>query len=631
MERQRIENFDGWAAVFAKKTTDFEFSVTNEIIAKERFRHFIKVPELALFYNEVTDYKTAKHIQLDKPALKEELVNLKPTEDQKAFIKALMAFAKTGDGVLIGRPPLSDDEDKGRMLIATNYAKKMAVDMRLIDPNRYDDHPGNKISVCAKKVSEIYQESEAHRGTQIIFSDIGTPKPAEFNLYDALKEKLVSEYNIPPFQITYIHDWSDKKKPELFRKMNEGQIRILIGSTEKAGTGLNVQRRVVAMHHLDIPWKPSELEQRNGRGARQGNLIAKQYFNNEVGNYIYAVEQSLDNYKFNLLKNKQTFISQMKNCELNVRSIDEGAIDEKTGMNFSEYIAILSGDTTLLQKSKLEKKVAVMESLRSVHHKEIWRSKLRLERMVEDCQRATGVLSQLQADQEKYSSQLQFVKDGSKANPIQLDGCSSPDPEKIGQHIIGLYKNWKPEHSDATEQKIGTLYGFNLFIRQQQESHEENGLFSYRTQNAFYVQSPNGGIKYTYNAGHPTVDNPKLTARHFLNALDRIEKIQQQYQREVDQLQKDIPVLEALTSKLFEKETELKAMKTELQSLEREISLKIQKTHLLQETNQGQNNLVQEPPEKYCTQYHKEQKRSNKLMPKKFFTSKAKTYTKIKL
>jgi N12 class adenine-specific DNA methylase len=157
MERQRIENFDGWAAVFARKTTDFEFSVTNEIIAKERFRHFIKVPELALFYNEITDYKTAKHIRLAKPELDETLVSIQPTPEQKAFIQNLMQFAKTGDGTLIGRPPLSREEDKGRMLMATNYAKKMAADMRLIDEDKYEDHSQNKVNVCARKVAELYR------------------------------------------------------------------------------------------------------------------------------------------------------------------------------------------------------------------------------------------------------------------------------------------------------------------------------------------------------------------------------------------------------------------------------------------------------------------------------------------
>jgi N12 class adenine-specific DNA methylase len=141
MARQQIDNFDGWAAVFARKTIDFEFSVTNEIIAKERFRHFIKVPELALFYNEITDFKTAKHINLDKPDLDESLVNIKPTPDQEDFISKLMAFAKTGDATLIGRKPLTKEEDNARMLIATNYAKKMSADMRLINED-YEDHPG---------------------------------------------------------------------------------------------------------------------------------------------------------------------------------------------------------------------------------------------------------------------------------------------------------------------------------------------------------------------------------------------------------------------------------------------------------------------------------------------------------
>lgn len=285
LSRQRIENFDAWAAVFARKTVDFEFSVTNEIMAKERFRHFIKVPELALFYNEITDYKTAKHINLDKPSLNEELVNIKPTPEQQEFIKKLMAFAKTGDGELIGRRKLTDEEDKGRMLIATNYAKKMAADMRLINSHLYSDHPNNKVNVCARKVAELYHQSSGQKGTQIVFCDIGTPKPNEFNIYDALKQKLQADFSIPTHHITFIHDWNERQKPELFRKMNNGDIRILLGSTEKAGTGLNVQAKVVAMHHLDIPWKPSELEQRNGRGARQGNVLAKQAYGNQIKNY----------------------------------------------------------------------------------------------------------------------------------------------------------------------------------------------------------------------------------------------------------------------------------------------------------------------------------------------------------
>ena len=585
MKRQQIENFDAWAAVYARKTVDFEFSVTNEIIAKERFRHFIKVPELALFYNEITDYKTAKHINLDKPELDEQLVNIPPTPDQLEFIKKLMAFAKTGDGELIGRPPLTKEEDKGRMLIATNYAKKMAADMRLINPHQYEDHPNHKVNVCARKISELYQQSIEQRGTQIVFSDIGTPKPDAFNIYDALKDKLISDFSIPANHITFIHDWTDRQKPELFRKMNNGEIRILLGSTEKAGTGLNVQRNVVGMHHLDIPWKPSELEQRNGRGARQGNILAKQEYGNKVKNYIYAVEQSLDNYKFNLLKNKQTFISQMKNCELNVRTLDEGSIDEKNGMNFSEYIAILSGDTTLLEKSKMEKKIAVLESLRNAHHKELVRSRFQLENLQADKEKTAQTLDRLNIDESNYRGQLQFDKDGTKLNPIQLDSFNSADAEGIGVFLIRLSANWKPNLAEDGAMKIGSLYGFDLYIRRQKETYEGNSMFEYRYQNIFYAEGKESGIKYSWNQGHINIDNPKLAARYFLNAIDRVDSLKEKYQKNLKELEQNIPMLQQLVVKPFEKENELAQLKKDVSKLEREISIKIQENQMKQHNN----------------------------------------------
>lgn len=577
MKRQHIENFDAWAAVFARKTVDFEFSVTNEIIAKERFRHFIKVPELALFYNEITDYKTAKHIQLDKPELDEQLVNIRPTPEQQIFIQQLMQFAKTGDGTLIGRAKLTDEEDKGRMLLATNYAKKMAVDMRLISENKYSDHPDNKVNVCARKLAAIYHETTSIKATQIVFSDIGTPKPDAFNVYDALKEKLVRDHQVASDHISFIHDWSDSRRPELFRKMNNGDIRILIGSTEKAGTGLNVQQRVVAMHHLDIPWKPSELEQRNGRGARQGNQIAKAYNGNKVQSYIYAVEQSLDNYKFNLLKNKQTFISQMKNAELNVRTIDEGAMDEKSGMNFSEYIAILSGDTTLLEKSKLEKKIAVLESLRHAHHKEQLHAGFKLDQLKEEKKNVQHIAEHLGSDAAHYHKVLQFEKDGSKSNPLLLEGKSSSDPEVMGRQLIQLYTAWKPADPSTDEQRIGSLYGFDLYIRRQKEAFEENGLFQYSYSNVFYAMRNETGIKYNWNQGHLNIDNPKLAARYFLNAIDRVDALTEKYNNQLKELDSNIPQFERLKSKPFEQEHELATLKLDVQRLEREITIKIQK------------------------------------------------------
>lgn len=582
MRRQQIENFDAWAAVFAKKTIDFEFSVTNEIIAKERFRHFIKVPELALFYNEITDYKTAKHIKLDKPEMDEQLINITPSPDQQEFIKKLMEFARTGDATLIGRLPLTREEDRGRMLIATNYAKKMAADMRLIDAFKYADHPNNKVNVCARKVAEIYTATTEHKGTQIVFSDIGTPKQNAFNIYDALKEKLIRDFNIPKHQITFIHDWTNKNKHELFRKMNNGEIRILLGSTDKAGTGLNVQKKVVAMHHLDIPWKPSELEQRNGRGARQGNIIAKEHYGNKVQNFIYAVEQSLDNYKFNLLKNKQTFISQMKNCELNVRTIDEGALDEQSGMNFSEYIAILSGDTSLLEKSRLEKKIAVLESLRVAHHKEIVRSKFQLDMHVSDKANDEKILNKLSIDEVIYKEKLQYDKDGAKLNPIQIDNCNSADAETIGKYLIKLNSEWKPKPNESDDLKIGELYGFDLFIRRQKEAYENKGIFEYHYHNTFYAEGKESGIKYFYNQGYINTDNPKLAARYFLNAIDRVQPLKEKYQKEIAEHDSNIQMLKQIIAKPFEKDNELSQLKQDVSKLEREISIKIQTNQMKQ-------------------------------------------------
>ena len=578
LERQHIGNFDAWAAVFAKKTTDFEFSVTNQITAKERFRHFIKVPELALFYNEITDYKTAKHISLDKPELEETLVNIHPTPDQQDFIGRLMKFAETGDATLIGRAPLSPEEDNARMLIATNYAKKMSADMRLIDPD-YEDHPDNKVNVCARKIAEIYHLSNEHKGTQIVFSDIGTPKPGVFNIYDALKQKLVRDFEIPEHEITFIHDWSDRQKPELFRKMNAGEIRLLIGSTQKAGTGLNVQARVLAMHHFDTPWRPSDLEQRDGRGARQGNWLAKQHYGNKVLNFIYGVEKSLDAYKFNLLKNKQTFISQMKNCELNVRTLDEGALDEKSGMNFSEYIAILSGDTTLLDKAKVEKKVAQLEGWKSAHFKEVARNRYSLESAEKELLSVKATLNGILKDQALYQKELKFAKDGAKLNPVILTGYDLADSEALGKKIIEFYRGWRPKRDEPAERHIGHLYGFGLYIRQQKEGYEEDNLFKYRLQNHLFAEGP-GGIKYLSGGGHPNVDNPKLAARYFLNAIDKVNGLRDTYEKKRSELEKEIPTLRELSQKTFEKEGELTELRVELRRLEGEIAAKIRETQM---------------------------------------------------
>jgi len=259
LKRQDIRCFDAWAAIFAKKTTDFEFNVTNNIVQKERFRYFIKVPELAAFYNEITDYRTAEAVGVDRPEKNEILHNIPPTPEQEDFIQKLMEFAKTGDATILGRPPLSETEEKAKMLIATDYARKMALDMRMIDPT-CEDHPDNKASHCAKIIADYYHRYDSHKGTQFVFSDLGTYRPGEWNVYSEIKRKLIEDYGIPSSEIRFIQECKNERARKMvIAAMNEGSVRVLFGSTSMLGTGVNAQKRCVAIHHLDTPWVRHEV------------------------------------------------------------------------------------------------------------------------------------------------------------------------------------------------------------------------------------------------------------------------------------------------------------------------------------------------------------------------------------
>jgi N12 class adenine-specific DNA methylase len=437
LERQGITTFDAWAAIFAKKSIDYEFSVTNEIVQKERFRYFIKVLELAAFYAEITDYRSAKDIGIDRPEKNEILHNIPPTPDQQEFIQKLVEFAKTGKAELLGREPLNEKEEKAKMLIATDYARKMSLDMRLINPDIYGDHVDNKASHVAKMVSNYYKKFGEHKATQFAFSDLGTYKPGEWNPCSEIKRKLVDDYGIPAHEIRFIQEAkTDKARKTMIADMNSGKIRVLFGSTEMLGTGVNAQKKCVAIHHLDAPWRPSDLEQRDGRGIRKGNDIAKLHADNKVDVLIYAVEKSLDAYKFGLLHNKQLFIRQLKNNSLGSRTIDEGSMDEKGGMNFSEYVAILSGNTELLEKARLEKKIASLESERQAFMRGKSSSRYKLENIMSDVEKNNGFINRISKDMEAFNSRVQYQSDGvTRLNPVQLDGLQGSNPKGVGAKL----------------------------------------------------------------------------------------------------------------------------------------------------------------------------------------------------
>lgn len=602
LERQDIRCFDAWAAIFAKKTTDFEFNVTNNIVQKERFRYFIKVPELAAFYNEITDYRTAEAVGVDRPQKNEILHNIPPTPEQEDFIQKLMEFAKTGDATILGRLPLSETEEKAKMLIATDYARKMALDMRMIDPT-CEDHPDNKASHCAKMIADYYKRYDNHKGTQFVFSDLGTYRPGEFNVYSEIKRKLIEDYGIPSSEIRFIQECKNERaRKAVIAAMNEGSVRVLFGSTSMLGTGVNAQKRCVAIHHLDTPWRPSDLAQRDGRGVRAGNEIAKIYADNKVDVIIYAVEKSLDSYKFNLLHCKQTFISQLKSGALGARTIDEGAMDEKSGMNFSEYMAILSGNTDLLDKAKLEKKIASLEGERKSFNRGKRDSELKLKSKTEELDSNRAILKGMTADYDKFMCQAKKDKDGNILNLITLNGLESNNLEVIGKQLQRMAKT---ERTDGEYKEIGAIYGFPIKVVS--ETSFESGLPF--VDNRFVVE---GHYKYQYNNGHLAKSDPIAAANNFLNALQKIQGYIEQYDSRCRTLEKEIPQLQEIASKVWKREDELKDLKIELASLDRKIQLELAPPQLApekEETNpaatlpMNERERALQPPQRVCANY----------------------------
>ena len=567
LEKQGINSFDAWAAVFAKKSTDYEFSITNEIIQKERFRTFIKVPELASFYAEICDFRTAKDIGIDRPEKNEILHNIPPTPEQEEFIGKLMEFAKNGDATLLGRAPLSESEEKAKMLIATDYARKMSLDLRMIDENGYSDHIDNKASHCAKLLNDYYQKYDAQKGTQFVFSDLGTYKPGgDFNIYSEVKRKLVEDYHIPSYEIRFIQECKNEKaKKAMVEAMNRGDIRIIFGSTSMLGTGVNAQQRAVAVHQLDTPWRPSDLEQRNGRAIRKGNMVAKEFADNKVDVIIYAVERSLDSYKFNLLHNKQLFINQLKTNTLGSRTIDEGSMDEDSGMNFSEYVAVLSGNTDLLEKAKLDKKIATLESERKNFLRERDAATGKLAEIDSSVSFHSDKIKEAKADLACFEKRVERDKEGNPINKLVIKGVE--DSTDIKVIAARLHEIEEKARTKSEYNKIGEVYGFSIMVKTESTSKD---LFDCSV-NRFFVKGQES-IYYTYNNGKLAAD-PKLACENFVNALERIPKVIESHEKEMAKVVTNKDVYTNIANSSWKKEDELRSLKGEAAELDRKIAL----------------------------------------------------------
>ncbi len=432
----------------------------------------------------------------------------------------------------------------------------------MISPH-YDDHIDNKASHCAAQIYSYYKKFDEYKGTQFVFSDLGTYKPGVWTPYSEIKRKLVEDYKIPAHEIRFIQEAkTEKARKTLIAAMNEGRIRVLFGSTDMLGTGVNAQKRAVALHHLDSPWRPSDLEQREGRAIRKGNEIAKLVADNKVDVIIYAVEKSLDSYKFNLLHNKQLFIQQLKTNNLGKRTIDEGSLDEKSGMNFSEYVAILSGNTDLLEKTKLEKRIAAMESERQAFNRSKSTARFRLEDIHQSIESHQGIITKMQTDWTAFSGALQKDESGNIINAIGIEGVDGSNPKLVGSRLNEFNESIR---TDNEFRKIGSLYGFSILVKT--EASMKDG-FDFK-ENRFFVEGKSG-LRYTHNNGHIAKD-PKLASSSFLKAMERIPYLIDNHKKYMENVGKDIPVLDEVVNSAWRKGSELKDLKSELTSLERKI------------------------------------------------------------
>ena len=359
-----IDYFDGWAADFGETVTALEMAPSGQgFRMRTRFAKFTNLPELMTLYRSFADVQTADMVKLDVPEAERITVTLEPSEQT---VQIAEEIAKRAEAIYNG----GVDPHLDNMLKVTSDGKKLALDVRCFDPFLKDEGSG-KLDECADNAAKVYEETNAIRGTQLIFCDLSTPKKPyenyeygeDFDVYNDLKHKLI-ERGIPEEEIAFIHDAkTDKEKQTLFDKMNEGRIRILIGSTEKCGAGTNVQKRLAALHHLDAPYRPRDLQQRDGRGIRQHNM------NKSVKIFTYVTKRTLDSYCYQILENKQRFISQIENGSVTAREAED--IDETT-LSYAEIKAITAANPKIKRKMELETELTRLRVLEGQYKKNLY-------------------------------------------------------------------------------------------------------------------------------------------------------------------------------------------------------------------------------------------------------------------
>lgn len=538
LQNSKLQNmglglFDSWASTFGEVVTSIELAPEGTgYRAKSRFARFYNIPELMNMFKEIADIKTSDQLKLPVPEAEYETVVLKPTEQQKEIVESLGERAEVvrNGGV---------DASVDNMLKITNDGRKLALDQRLVN-ELLPDNPESKISVCAEKSYEIWKDTAAQKSAQLIFCDLSTPKgDGSFNVYDDLKQKLI-EKGVPEKEIAFIHDANtEAKKTELFGKVKSGQVRFLIGSTAKMGAGTNVQDRLIALHHLDIGWKPSDLEQREGRIIRQGN------HNKKVHIFRYVTESTFDSYMWQLIENKQKFISQIMTSKAPVRSCED--VDE-AALSYAEVKALATGNPAVKEKMALDVDVAKLKLLKANHMNNQYRLEDDIARnFPQQIAKLIEIIDSYKADIAHFSEHK--ITDPEQFS-MKISGKVFTEKKEAGMALLAVCQDIK---SVDAAMDIGSYQGFNMRI--QFDSWRKEFILSVKHESVAKVRLGADALGNITRINNLLESYPEKLAE----AEQRLETVQEQMTNAKEEVGKPFPKEEELSQKL-ERLSELNAL-----------------------------------------------------------------------
>ena len=556
LQQKKLTHFDCWASTFGETTTAIELAPEGTgYRARTRFAKFFNLPELMSMFKEVADIKTSDQLHLPVPEAKFETVVAKPSEIQKEMVQEL---SKRAAEIHSGTVDASVDN----MLCVTNDGRKIGLDVCLMNPMLPDD-PNSKLNVCVRNVLKIWDEGKDQKLTQLLFCDLSTPKnDGNFNVYDDIRKKLVAA-GVPENEIEFIHNAdTEAKKAALFSKVRSGDVRVLLGSTAKMGAGTNVQSRLVAVHHLDVGWKPSDMTQRNGRIIRQGNM------NKEVKVFNYVTEGTFDSYLFQTLENKQRFISQIMTSKSPVRSCDD--VDEQA-LSYAEIKALCAGNPLIKEKMDLDVQVAKLKVLKADHQSQKFRLQDKLlTKFPADIQEANAHIAGLKADAQLAAAHPQ-VQEGFCGMTIK--GVTYDEKKTAGERLVLACS----ELPNAEEKVIGNYRGFELSLR----------FDTYRSE---YQALLKGQRKYTVPLGTDPLGNIIRLDNSLNNFPERITSAE----NELATLHQQQAAAQIEVEKPFPQEEELAEKSARLAELNAQLDVD-EKSHEPEQDEEEQENVSRRP------------------------------------